>query len=64
MTAAQLARRVQALELAQRDDDSVTYSIPASYVDAAGAVVHVAKPAQVQPGGKVDYRAGIWERDE
>lgn len=55
-----LHRRVQRLETARQDDD-VAETIPAVYRDAGGAVVHVAQPERLQPG-RLDYRAGIWER--
>lgn len=55
----QIKRRLAALEAAPRDDTAL--SIPATYHDAAGRVVHHAPAAPVSTAGPVDYRKGIWE---
>ena len=56
-----LLRRVARIEARQQDD--VPETIGATYRNAGGAVVHVAQPERVQPGGNENYRAGIWERE-
>jgi hypothetical protein len=60
MTLQTVKRRLAALEAAPRDDTAL--SIPATYRDASGAVVHHEPVQPVTTGGPVDYRRGIWER--
>lgn len=60
MTRQTIKRRLAALEAVQQDDTAL--SIPATYHDEAGRVVHHAPAAPVTTSGPVDYRRGIWER--
>ena len=59
MTRQTVRRRIAALEAAPRDDTAL--SIPATYRDASGAVVHYEPAAPVDKSQPIDYRRGIWE---